>query len=420
MGKSRIIGLQLIIVLLFFSVALMACGKEEPVAEAFPTPEISNMGYEDHEFEYQEQKPLLVLDSMGYGIGESKILYVPGNVENRLFNIVNTDTKETVFQGRLYRLSNCDETVCYGDFSQYDISGRYVAYLEGLGYSYEFRIGDDIYSSLYDTLYDMLKEKAQGEKPDIADECYMLSVLMLSSEIYGNNQTDWVFIDKEIEKLSQEVAKQIVDEAIGYSDYELCCLTGALAQYGDLYFDLNEEKALSITEVARQLYESRDLSNNQQDINYYALTHLYSATGDEQYLLRVDEGQWQYGDFTFLADMAYIMTERKIDFDRCDNLLKQYLDRDAEIFDRNDTIGESFSKEINGEELEHAIDELMVLGIEDYAYSGNENEIIRRNLLHYICGCNKDAENLLKSEEYGMNDLRLLSKLIFIMGIVAE
>ena len=403
--------------ILAMAIGLVGCGNEEIVEEATPTPQISSMGVEETSFEYQEQKPYLVIDAMGYGNDESKILYVDGDVAGETFSIINTENGSTEFEGIMYNMKVGEKMICYGDFSAFDKSGQYVAYMNKYGYSYEFSIGSDTYTNLYNAIYEKMKNH---ESNSIEDRCYMLTVLMLSSELYGENYTDWVYIVKEVDEIGNMIAKELENDSLAYSDDEICCLAGMLAKYGAVYYDINEQKAMEKTEIAKQLYATRELSQKLSDINYYALIHLYSATGDGKYLSRVNEKQWESGDFTFFADMEYIMTDQRTDYSKCEQILDNYLDRDAEIFGRNDTIGESFVKDISDEELLSAIDELMVLGVEDYVYSRNENEIIRRNFIHYLCGCNIQAQNLLDQKGSGLDNERVLAKLIFIMGIVKE
>lgn len=396
-------------------ICVAGCGKETVVEEAIPTPQISSMGIEETSFDYQEQKPFLVIDANGYAGDESKILYVDREVAGDTFSIINTEDGNAVFEGTMYNMKVGDEQICYGDFSQFKTAGRYVAYLEKYGYSYEFCIGSDTFTNLYNEIYEKLKS---SENTCIEDKCYMLTVLMLSSELYGENFTDWVYIVKSVDEISREVNDKLENENIAYSNREICCLTGMLAKFGAVYYDINETKALEKTDIARRLYETVDNSSNLSDVNHYALIHLYAATGEEAYLTQVNEMQWKSGDFTFFADLQYIMTDFATNYSKCEQILNNYLDRDAEMFGRNDTISESFVKEIEETELLSAIDELMVLGLEDYAYSRNENEIIRRNFIHYICGCNKKAENLLETKDSCLNDVKVLSKLIFIMGTV--
>lgn len=396
-----------------FCIFCYGCDKEEQVI--FDQPDVNSMGQGMPDFTYELQKPHLILDINGYCNGDSKIIYIEGDVSGQKYYILDSESEEIKYEGVFYILDGTDNQVCYGDFSSLDESGTYIAYNPKYGYSYEFVIADQAYTDLYKSVYEQLKNK---KSDSILDKSYRLAMLMLSGEIYSDSFTDWAYINIEQNKLLEDANKILLSSA-NISNYsEVLGLAGMLAQYGKLYYDFDEEEADISTETAKLLYdrvmsEEADVSD---DTHYYALTQLYRATGNTSYRDAIgDPNNWTSGDFTFLADMSYIMSEHPNDYDKCYEVLTNILDEASKTAE--DVSADNFINEFDDDKVYAQLDSLLTLGVADYAFSRNGYSAIRRKYVHYICGCNRQMRDILSDADENIKDLRTLSKIVFVMGI---
>ena len=98
------------------------------------------------------EKPDVNLNQLGYKTGDIKKAVVRGDdLSGKAFKVVNVDSDETVFEGKLSdeQLNpTSGETVAIADFSDVKDDGKYKVVTDDFGESYEFEIGDDVYDSL--------------------------------------------------------------------------------------------------------------------------------------------------------------------------------------------------------------------------------------------------------------------------------
>ncbi|MBQ4232292.1 MAG: glycoside hydrolase family 9 protein, partial [Lachnospiraceae bacterium] len=97
-------------------------------------------------------KPDVNLNQLGYKTGDIKKAVVRGvDLSGKAFKVVNVDSDETVFEGKLSdeQLNpTSGETVAIADFSDVKDDGKYKVVTDDFGESYEFAIGDKVYSDL--------------------------------------------------------------------------------------------------------------------------------------------------------------------------------------------------------------------------------------------------------------------------------
>ena len=110
------------------------------------------------------QAPILT-NQIGYATNAAKSAVFRGITSQSEFTVVNADTGQTVFTGKLgEKQSNTSagEDDWTGDFSAVTAPGKYFLRCEGLDDSYVFEIGDAPYSSLYDASIRMLHYQRCG------------------------------------------------------------------------------------------------------------------------------------------------------------------------------------------------------------------------------------------------------------------
>ena len=103
------------------------------------------------------------------------------------FEIID-DAGESVYTGSLkgpVEATYAEEEVYVADFSDFETEGTYTVRVEGVGESYPFEIGDDVYDELLKTTFNMLYTQRCGmatEGEFAHGECHMEEALVYGSE----------------------------------------------------------------------------------------------------------------------------------------------------------------------------------------------------------------------------------------------
>ena len=156
------------------------CGIQEKYEGELPehTIFIDNVSLElvdDSNVDYASSRPYapsINVDQVGYRTNGMKTAVFRDVTDQTEFNVVNADTKETVFTGKLENKTenkSADETNWTGDFSSVKEAGKYYISCSGLDDSYTFEIGDKVYSKLHDDSVRMLYLQRCGVKVEDKD-----------------------------------------------------------------------------------------------------------------------------------------------------------------------------------------------------------------------------------------------------------
>lgn len=464
-GKMR----RLTVVALLVCLCMVTgCGVSELVTSyrqheaSAPAADIATLGYvPQFDYEYTEQSSRVTIDKVGYLPSGKKVIYIEGTDLDRGFSLVDTDTDEAVYTGRLRKVSDSvsvgsDLKELYiGDFTEFNMTGSYRIYQADVGYSYEFDIDRNCHSELYDDIY---KTIANAKYMQTGALVYTLANLMLTHEIYEESYTNDAFIKGGIEALLLQqhprtgaVYKELQDEETLQTITEelrnpaaatintdsmvslaaTAELAGVFAQY---YYDYHETDRDTATEALRAAgkaysYVERYRDGVNTDSMYYAACQLYRATGQYKYRNAIAyydtiperSRNTSIYDYTMLADLAYLSTDYRTDYDRCETLMAKYRDLASDI--SLSVSRQNYYVQDNIESLteDEILYNMMTLGFVSYILSGREYASIQSNYLHYLFGINPDmvdyyTQPLREGELPLCIDIVRLSKFIFILG----
>ncbi len=90
------------------------------------------------------------LNQLGY-LHANKIAVVVGNISANDFYIITADKKDTAYKGQLSepkQSTNSSFTTRIADFSALQNEGSYIMYVPHPGYSYQFKIANDVHHSV--------------------------------------------------------------------------------------------------------------------------------------------------------------------------------------------------------------------------------------------------------------------------------
>ena len=174
------------------------CGIQEKYEGALPehTIYIDNVSLElvdDSKVDYASSRPYapsININQVGYRSDSRKVAVFRDVTSQTEFKVVNADTKEAVFTGKLENKTenkSADETNWTGDFSSVKEAGKYYITCDGLDNSYTFEIGDKVYSNLIDDSVRMLYLQRCGVKVEDKDFGHEACHTSMAT-IYGTNE----------------------------------------------------------------------------------------------------------------------------------------------------------------------------------------------------------------------------------------
>jgi endoglucanase len=174
------------------------CGIQEKHEGELPehTIFIDNVSLElvdDSAVDYSADRPYapsININQVGYRPDSRKIAVFRDVTDQTEFKVVNADTKETVYTGKLENKkenTSADEINWNGDFSSVKTPGKYFISCDGLDDSYTFEIGDKVYSNLLDDSVRMLYLQRCGVK--VEDEEFGHDACHTSlATVYGTSE----------------------------------------------------------------------------------------------------------------------------------------------------------------------------------------------------------------------------------------
>ncbi len=134
--------------------ALTGCAyANEPAADAgdglFTTLGLTP----EFDYEVPESLPSILVDQQGYAVSSSKIALFCGEELPETFEIIDAESGQSVYTGRIEQKGRDEETgvsISYGDFTSFQTEGIYYIEAAVIGQSYAFEIAENPYGELYD------------------------------------------------------------------------------------------------------------------------------------------------------------------------------------------------------------------------------------------------------------------------------
>jgi endoglucanase len=114
---------------------------------------------DDWDEAFKPYEPSIVTNQIGYKPDSKKIATFRDVTNEQEFSVVNADTKQVVYTGKLYGEkfnSSANETNFFGDFSEVTGEGKYYITCGNLDESYPFEISENVYDTLLDDTVKML------------------------------------------------------------------------------------------------------------------------------------------------------------------------------------------------------------------------------------------------------------------------
>lgn len=146
---------------IFMTLLLTGCGYEDPKDyESLKEPEEESFLQEavyDVSYERPSALPGVLVDRNGYGTESEKIALFRGENLSEDFVVVNSQTKQIVYEGKIQKAvyNEIDqEYISKGVFTELREPGNYYIETSVIGRSYPFEIKEDVYGQIYRNLMD--------------------------------------------------------------------------------------------------------------------------------------------------------------------------------------------------------------------------------------------------------------------------
>ncbi len=429
---------------LVISIVIMAllsgCALNNNKSDVEAYSDIARLNYTpDFNYIKVPQSPSLITDRLGYDPSGKKVVFLRSDGVDSSYYIVDETTGDTVYEGTMSRLEIAeDESVSLyiGDFSEFASEGTYRILQNDVGYSYPFKIEKDIYKNLYKDIYSRISTAKYNKTADLT---YVLANLMMTKDIFEESYINETFLRNSIERLlkSQDPATGAVYDTLSISeelDGEESLTTtaefaGVMAQFYLSHAEESDELVLAALQAAGRAYAYMDKyrDNVCDDSYYYASAQMYRATGGQKYRNAIalfdqieEKGRQisQY-DYQMLANVAYLKSNYKVDYNRCDEIMTGYLNDMVKLSELSDKQHYYVQSDIDELSQDQILDNMMKLGLVSYVVSGREYASIQGNYIHYLLGVNSNKRDYMLEGIDGMplgEDILELSKLIFILG----
>ena len=380
----------------------------------------------DFSYEVIEQTPNILVNQIGYSEKNSKIAILQGKQLENVFYVYDAYSNTVVYKGELKSeklgiaetgdLEGEKRDIYVADFSHIKEKGNYYLYHPELGYSYEFKVGKDIYRGVEKKILDVLEE----EKKDTSLICYQLAGLLLTKELYPNAILEAEKLDRickekvellikaqdgmtgtvyaDISSASQmdsldEVQKQQFISLAATAEF-----AGVMASYAFQMRSVDLNLAYQYQTAAEKAYHGiqNSLDNVGYDAGYFAAAQLYRLTGRavyvqaiEQYLaMKEEQRRYTEYDFSIFGDYAYLTIRYGTNLEWSDFIMKKIMKQAETISLSSGKNNYYVSDKREYNDIDGKLRDMSNLALVNYIITNHEYSILQKNYVDYLMGRN--------------------------------
>lgn len=418
-GYQRIISYLLSIFLLL---GLCGCGKEGLRPDTGSSSEIQMANaaageitcqlLDEAQLDYQvpEQYPGIWVSLGGYDSKGSKEAYFQGRTLPDTFRVINRETGECVYTGRMEEKrynKETEEYYSYGRFTEFTDVGEYYIECDVIGRSYDFSLQEGLLQEQLSLVLQKIKEQGQEETADTGEVRQLLQqviVVLMTYEIYPAvyEDGDGNQIPDILEYMTETVDKVIRLQQSAEPDELTYELIAALAKYSYAYQKYDNTYATEIIQLAAGWWQQAEKAGAegetilQEDARLLAAAELYRATGQRKYVAVVEDGnkgltgkveQGNFSLYDYLAAITYISTKQRVNVELCSRLIRVVMNR-AEVIAEG--IPRISYREVNTDE--ETIDSMMwdmtLLSVVEYVITNYEYGNLIESQYYFLMGRN--------------------------------
>ncbi len=357
----------------------------------------------------------VLVDRLGYQAVGEKEAAVKGKELPESFCLVNADTGESVYTGKIEKVSYSAETglyVGYAVFEEYEKPGNYYLECDNVGRSYTFPIVSDLYIQMFDELSEQIMIECTQQTATVSEVAALLTAYEWYPELFGDEDMD------EVPDVLELLAEWFQARENSGEDVQEGVLNAAiLAKYSYLYQKYDKKYATACLQRASALFEKTQNTMQKDAESFFALTELYRASGLYNYRKQIIEYKSYFENASsfgrqreyLYGAMTYMITRQKVDVELCNILLDKMMDRGEEISNRCGDMTHPVTAKNNGTEdiVTHASEVIFV----NYVLKSYQYHKTLEEFLHYLGGRNLQSVTFYPGEEEYAGYLLLLAQL---------
>lgn len=347
------------------------------------------------EYSVPHMLPNVLVDTRGYTAECEKRAAVKGRELPQTFRLLDAETGEEVYSGRLEKVVYNEELGLYTGqacFDEYDTEGTYYLECDMIGQSYRFGIEDAMYTELFRETYDLMVEACKDHSLEVSDAM----ALLVAYEWYGR-----VFPDEDGDQIP-DVLKTLQSwisymEESGSEETDNALYAAFLAKFSYNFQKFDQAYATDCLRRASTVFGQVQTTLSRDADAFFALTELYRATGLDTYRNQISdyksffENNGSYmEEFSYLCGtMTYMSTRQKVDMELCALFMTSLTNRGEEISKRYEDMIHPVLARNNG--ADDLLKSAMELSCANYVLNTYQYTQITEEFLHYLMGQNVES-----------------------------
>lgn len=347
------------------------------------------------EYSVPHMLPNVLVDTRGYTAECEKRAAVKGRELPQTFRLLDAETGEEVYSGRLEKVVYNEELGLYTGqacFDEYDTEGTYYLECDMVGQSYRFGIEDAMYTELFRETYDLMVEACKDHSLEVSDAM----ALLVAYEWYGR-----VFPDEDGDQIP-DVLKTLQSwisymEESGSEETDNALYAAFLAKFSYNFQKFDQAYATDCLRRASTVFGQVQTTLSRDADAFFALTELYRATGLDTYRNQISdyksffENNGSYmEEFSYLCGtMTYMSTRQKVDMELCALFMTSLTNRGEEISKRYEDMIHPVLARNNG--ADDLLKSAMELSCANYVLNTYQYTQITEEFLHYLMGQNVES-----------------------------
>lgn len=359
--------------------------------------------------------PNVLVDIQGYCIGGNMEAVVKGKNLPEEFSLIEKDSGETVYTGRIERVTFNEEMGLYAghaNFSEMEEPGEYYLQCDIIGQSYGFSIEEGLYTRLFEESCASFIEKCGDGSLTLEEGVAILQTYEWYSEQFPDEDGD------EIPDVLEEIRKWVsYMEEKGVEASEEALYAALLAKFGYAYQKIDIQYATDCLKRASTVYGQLQNTISRDMDSFFALTELYRATGLYTYRNQISDYKSFFENSTSYLEqtgycygaMTYLVTRQKVDMEMCEMLMNRLMERAEEISLRYEDMIHPVTAKNNGSE--DLLKSAMIVSCANFCMNNYQYTNICADFVHYLMGRNQDSVNFYSDMENRSGYLLLLAQL---------
>lgn len=359
--------------------------------------------------------PNVLVDIRGYTIDCDKRAAVKGHELPETFRLINAETGEEVYSGKLEEITYNEELGLYtgfAGFDEYTTEGAYYLECDKLGRSYRFRIQGSLYAELFQEVYEPMLEDCRNHSLTVSDALALLVTYEWYSDVFPDENEDQIpDVLKELQSWVSFMEESEIDNRDG------ALYAAFLAKFSYNYQKYDQQYATDCLRRASTVFGQVQTTLGKDEDTFMALTELYRATGLSTYSNQISDymsffennGSYLEEMGYLYGSMTYMSTRQKVDVELCELFMNNLLDRGEEISKRYEAMIHPVTARNNGADdlLKRAVE----LSCANYVLNSYQYTNIIEEFMHYLMGQNVESVSFYPEEGSRISYLLLFAQL---------